>query len=542
MRVLRLFPMALAWVALALAPTPAAAKVIRVPQERPTIQAAITAAKPGDTVLVSPGLYTETINFLGKRITVKSKAGPKDTIIDGGQIDSVVTFTSSEALTSVLTGFTIQGGNACEGGGINIYTASPTITNNVIKNNRGGSGSGISIIGGAPLVQGNVISNNSQSTSCSGNGGGIHINAGDSTQILDNVISDNVIGDGSGGGIFLIYAGAVTIRGNVIKGNAASGLSPCSQGGGITLLGRPNADIIGNLIVLNTARCGGGVYWLVETGARGPLLVNNTIADNNGEQGSGVFADFADSSVLLVNNIIVGRAGQAAVFCGNFGDSNPPMFQFNDVFSPTGQAYGGVCVDQTGLNGNISADPLFVGPVGVDYHLQSGSPAIDAGTNSAPLLPPVDLDGDPRILDGDGNGAAIVDMGADEFNLNAVAAVSGRFLVGGNPLVGAQVILKNTAGRGKFPTTTDDSGAYTYDPVAAGNYTLTLTRATVGATGEVSGNLRIRGQPAAGNTVKLKSLGTGTKAATKTDAGGSFSFPGIEPGSYKLSILDVTVP
>ncbi|TMA61480.1 MAG: hypothetical protein E6J80_00105, partial [Deltaproteobacteria bacterium] len=67
------------------------------------------------------------------------------------------------------------------------------------------------------------------------------------------------------------------------------------------------------------------------------------------------------------------------------------------------------------MNGNISADPLFADPVNANYHLQLGSPAIDAGDNTAPELPAKDIDGDPRILDGDGDGVAVVDMGVDEF-------------------------------------------------------------------------------------------------------------------------------
>jgi len=68
----------------------------------------------------------------------------------------------------------------------------------------------------------------------------------------------------------------------------------------------------------------------------------------------------------------------------------------------------------TGINGNISADPLFVNPVAGDYHLRLGSPSVDAGDNTAPNLPPTDFDGDLRILDGNGDGAAIVDQGVDE--------------------------------------------------------------------------------------------------------------------------------
>ena len=45
---------------------------IRVPQDYPGIQQAINAAQEGDTILVSPGTYTENINFLGKGIVLTS--------------------------------------------------------------------------------------------------------------------------------------------------------------------------------------------------------------------------------------------------------------------------------------------------------------------------------------------------------------------------------------------------------------------------------------------------------------------------------------
>ena len=67
--------------------------------------------------------------------------------------------------------------------------------------------------------------------------------------------------------------------------------------------------------------------------------------------------------------------------------------------------------------GNIGEDPgddpLFVS--GDDYHLQAGSPCIDAGSNTAPSLPDTDFEGDSRIIDGNGDGVARVDMGVDEY-------------------------------------------------------------------------------------------------------------------------------
>ncbi|MCF8056209.1 MAG: hypothetical protein K9K37_06185 [Desulfocapsa sp.] len=66
------------------------------------------------------------------------------------------------------------------------------------------------------------------------------------------------------------------------------------------------------------------------------------------------------------------------------------------------------------LGGNISQDPGFVNPDIYDYHLNSSSPCIDMGINSAPQLPATDFEGDNRTIDGDHNGTAIVDIGADE--------------------------------------------------------------------------------------------------------------------------------
>lgn len=396
---------------------------IRVPSDQPTIQNAINTAINGDTVLVAPGTYVENINFLGKAITVTSEGGPEVTVIDGNQADSVVTFASGEGTSSVLDGFTLQNGRSGfdtpgfgDGGGIRINNSSPTITRNKILNNRACVGAGIAIGFGSPIVQGNTISNNVQA-GCSGGigGGGISVRGSSSAQILDNVISDNFMGSADGGGISLFAAGTPAIKDNVIRGNTATGLTPCAEGGGISLVYVSDALIVQNLITGNAAGCGGGISWLVPSGARGPLLVNNTIADNSSQQGSEISADGFDAQTTLINNLVIGTAGQAAIFCGNFNDTNPPIFKFNNVFSPSGIAYGGSCTDQSGVNGNISADPLFAGPANGNYHLQPSSPAIDVGDNTAPNLPATDFDNEVRIFDGNGDGQVVIDMGIDEF-------------------------------------------------------------------------------------------------------------------------------
>jgi|SRR5579872_508470 len=365
----------------------AMASIILVPQDQPTIQAGINAAQNGDTVLVSPGTYNETIDFMGKAITVASSDGPKVTTIlgKGPETVYVVNFSSLEGLSSVLTGFTIENG----GLGINISFSSPTIRNNVIQNNN----EGISAYFSSPLITGNSVLNST-------NFGGIVVDGMSNIQVLYNNVGNNI--SDFGGGLYLDGTQNALVANNRIFNNQAT-----IQGGGIYIVNEADQILFQNLIVRNSANRGGGIYLQVPASISGILLANNTIADNDGAEGSAVYAGGFDDNDIFVNNLIVAKTGEIAVLCDTSYDPKPPLFAYSDAYASGGTAFQGSCAGDVGRNGNISIDPLFVNAAGGNYQLNPGSPAINAGYNS-PRLPSRDLAGHPRIVGG------IVDMGAYE--------------------------------------------------------------------------------------------------------------------------------
>ena len=70
-----------------------------------TIGAGVTAAVAGDTVLVAPGTYTDTV-ALNKALTITGSGGSGATIWNGGAGNEVIGITGNGAVT--LEGFTIR--------------------------------------------------------------------------------------------------------------------------------------------------------------------------------------------------------------------------------------------------------------------------------------------------------------------------------------------------------------------------------------------------------------------------------------------------
>jgi hypothetical protein len=268
-------------------------------------------------------------------------------------------------------------------------------------------------------------------------GAGVSIGVGGDINLSNNVIKDNVTVFGEGGGAWL-RGRNVTLIGNVITGNSTVG-----SGGGAHVESHSesgesgNVTITNNLIVANkSGHQGGGLYGFVradDTGhAVNVILTNNTIFGNMANEGGGIYVLRWKGCVIDVfSNIIWGNSAvQGPDILMNWAWGTASGYN-ND--------YSGLLGSWTNSDKNINSAPLFLASghwddnstpeddsddfwvgVGGDYRLTLNSPCIDTGSDSAPGLPLIDFEGDARILDGNNDGSAAVDIGADEYNSSVI--------------------------------------------------------------------------------------------------------------------------
>lgn len=197
---------------------------------------------------------------------------------------------------------------------------------------------------------------------------------------------------------------AVDIQNSKIVDN--HNINSTGSGGGMRI-DRSFVSITNTIIADNIADKSNGAIRIVSTsGISGPLsqvninsstIANNYATDDDGW--NGIFC--SNASFRVVNSIL-------------WGHQKEDYLSPNSVCGINNFEYSNVETTTVGI-GNISADPLFVDAANGDYHLQDESPCIDTGTNDE--ASPTDFEGDPRPVDGDQNGDAITDMGADEFLL-----------------------------------------------------------------------------------------------------------------------------
>ena len=145
-----------------------------------SIQRAVDNARNGDTILISPGLYKESV-LINKEVSIKGEEGA---IIDGGGKGNVITVTASNM---VIDGLLIQNsGSGQEDSGILIKKADKNvIQNNTLKNVK----NGIYLANSHEnqLLRNSITSNNSH---FSKRGNGIHMFKGGGHYLKGNEIAN----------------------------------------------------------------------------------------------------------------------------------------------------------------------------------------------------------------------------------------------------------------------------------------------------------------------------------------------------------------
>jgi len=115
-----------------------------------SIQEGIDAASDGATVIVHPGRYTETIDLLGKAVTVTGQWLIDDgaygaAVLDANGAAPAVRFVRGEGPDCVLAGLTIMGGKGLSGPAIVCEGTSPSISHCILCGN-------MALAGGSPVI------------------------------------------------------------------------------------------------------------------------------------------------------------------------------------------------------------------------------------------------------------------------------------------------------------------------------------------------------------------------------------------------------
>jgi hypothetical protein len=385
-------------VLLLLLPQPTPATTINVPEDIPTIWQAVDLAQSGDSVLVGPGTWTDrdrrlvhigpnvlwqySCAFLKAGITVIGVEGPKNTIVDGGEVtDAGVTtilYSYEEGATTRIEGLTITGG----GDGL---LASNTDRIEVsecrfIENDQYGVYAGSSDVG----LFGCEILDNYQSSDGTLPDAGVRFGGYALEMRGCRLARNRVTGlDVNGGQSVVIdncefvdqpwYRGAeidncpdVQITNSLFLRCAST--TPASSGGGL-VIDDSGGRIEFCVFAYDSARSsyGGGLA----VGGSNVEILNNTFYRCNCEwYGAAVTISGTDAG--FVGNIAAHCTGRGTL--RKVGGPTNPETGCNLLWMNEGDDYSG---DWVPADTDIYADPMFCDPEEGDYRVDVSSPAAE---------------------------------------------------------------------------------------------------------------------------------------------------------------------
>lgn len=298
--------------------------------DAPTPQAAMDSAQAWDEVVLAPGLYTYSTDFgvvMKSGVVLRSEAGPEVTTIDGQLRHGTVVRCVDTGPGTRIESLTLRGGSAGD--------RFPPLP-----------GAGIYCHGSEIVIRGCIIEGNSVGKE------GVTLAAGISSWESNISIEGCLVVNNLGTGVFVsgnpASAYRLTMRETLVADN----------------MGQDQLGLRVNIATADVEKCTFVRNAVTFSSFSVVRFVGNTVF------GGGGFGMNQIESGIVQRNIL--SDSQYGVYCDNCASAL--SFECNDVWGSTIALYTGIA-EQTGINGNISSNPLFCGAKELDFHLESVSPA-----------------------------------------------------------------------------------------------------------------------------------------------------------------------
>ncbi|MEU8513915.1 right-handed parallel beta-helix repeat-containing protein [Kitasatospora sp. NPDC048722] len=324
--------------------------VLRVPQDFPTVQKAVDVARDGETVLVSPGVYRESVRVTKARLTLRG-TDRNGVVLDGG--------------LKLVNGVTVTGpGSVVENLTVHGYLANGVLFTGVTDEKlqqRGAGGSAYDPLDTArfPVVQGFRAS---RVTAYDNGLYGIY-----AFDARGGVIEDSYASGQADSGIYVGQCKPcdTLVRGNTVERNAV-GIELTNASDGLSVLGN---RVVGNRVGV-TVNSNDLEALAPQHGA---VIAGNVVADNNAsdtpEQADGGFGIGigigGGTANLVQRNLVRGNRAAGVI-----------------VTDPAGHPASGNRVEGNRTDGN-----------GVDLVLASADPGNCFGGNQPAVQSPDGLEG-----------------------------------------------------------------------------------------------------------------------------------------------------
>lgn len=368
--------------------------------QKPTLQAALNAALASagpDTVRLPAGTVPGPGSY--------ASANPDNTVsvVGAGRDATVVT-----SATSTVTDYSLDLGNNATVSDLTLKQFSPAVPNQK-QLSLIGTADRVGLASSVPVGV-SVISGTARHLS----------SVGPDAFLIDGTLEDSEF---TGGGLRTGYGDTIIRRVRVVSASTTGGqnrslvisssLFVLTAGAGPILHTEPApvADAHGTTVLSNVTLIGSG----------DPGCIGFEASASNG------FYTAPDDDAVedaTVANTVVRNCRTTlnrTYFAGN-RVTNVTVFNSDIDLSPLAVTQTGAGTLTAGpADGNVNVDPLFVGLNGFDQELRFSSPVIDKGLTNlvSPQESATDLNGNPRVVDGNGDGVAKRDIGAFEYQRRA---------------------------------------------------------------------------------------------------------------------------